>query len=94
MLVSEASGGEGSVVVEVLDRGPGIPPEMLEEVTRPFVTTKAHGTGLGLVIVGRAMEQHRAGFALSPRQGGGTVARLRFPVRTLAAAGPAAEVAS
>jgi len=85
----EASGGEGSVVVEVRDRGAGIPPEMLEEVTRPFVTTKAHGTGLGLVIVGRAVEQHRAAFSLHPREGGGTVARLRFPVRTAHARTPA-----
>jgi signal transduction histidine kinase len=79
----EASGGEGSVVVEVRDRGCGIAPEQLEEVTRPFVTTKARGTGLGLVIVGRAVEQHRAGFALAPRQGGGTVASVTFPVRTV-----------
>jgi signal transduction histidine kinase len=85
----EASGGEGSVVVEVRDRGAGIPAELLEEVTRPFVTTKAHGTGLGLVIVGRAMEQHRATFSLHPREGGGTVARLRFPVRTVQAQTPA-----
>jgi PAS domain S-box-containing protein len=81
----EASGGEGSVLVEVRDRGPGIAPEMLEEVTRPFVTTKAHGTGLGLSIVARAAEQHRARFSLLPREGGGTVARLVFPVRTVRA---------
>jgi PAS domain S-box-containing protein len=78
----EASGGEGSVVVEVRDRGCGIPAEQLDEVTRPFVTTKASGTGLGLVIVARAMEQHRSAFALQPRAGGGTIARLRFPVRS------------
>ncbi|HZZ83109.1 MAG TPA: ATP-binding protein [Anaeromyxobacteraceae bacterium] len=77
----EASGGEGEVVVEVRDRGCGIPAEQLDEVTRPFVTTKARGTGLGLVVVTRAVEQHRARFALAARPGGGTVATLRFPVR-------------
>ncbi|MBI5070194.1 MAG: PAS domain-containing protein [Deltaproteobacteria bacterium] len=87
----EASGGEGSVVVEVADRGCGIPPDQLEEVTRPFVTTKARGTGLGLVVVQRAIEQHRAAFALRPREGGGTVAHLRFPVRTVRASEPLAE---
>ena len=87
----EASGGEGSVLVEVRDRGCGIPPEQLEEVTRPFVTTKAHGTGLGLVVVQRAVEQHRARFALSAREGGGTVATIRFPVRRIV--GPAAATA-
>jgi PAS domain S-box-containing protein len=91
---SEASGGEGSVSVEVADRGAGIPPELIEEVTRPFVTTKAHGTGLGLVIVGRAAEQHRAHFSLHPREGGGTLARLRFPVRTVRAGERASEEAA
>jgi len=86
----EASGGEGAVVVEVADRGCGIAPDQLEEVTRPFVTTKARGTGLGLVVVQRATEQHRAAFALQAREGGGTVALLRFPVRTVRAAEPLA----
>ena len=88
----EASGGEGTVVVEVRDRGCGIPPEQLDEVTRPFVTTKARGTGLGLVIVSRAAEQHRARFSLAARDGGGTVARLAFPVRTVREPAAAAEV--
>ena len=89
----EGEGGEGSVAVEVLDRGCGIAPEQLDEVVRPFVTTKATGTGLGLVIVGRAAEQHRARFSLSPRAGGGTVARLLFPVR-VAREAPAVEAVS
>jgi nitrogen fixation/metabolism regulation signal transduction histidine kinase len=81
---TEGAGGEGAVVVEVLDRGCGIPEDRLEEVCRPFVTTKAQGTGLGLVIVQRAAELHRARFRLARREGGGTVASLRFPVRRLA----------
>ncbi len=84
----EAAGGEGTVVVEVKDRGCGIPAELLDEVRRPFVTTKPTGTGLGLVIVQRTMELHRARFTLSPREGGGTVATLRFPVRRVAASAP------
>jgi signal transduction histidine kinase len=80
----EGDGGEGTVVVEVLDRGCGIPEDRLDEVRRPFVTTKAQGTGLGLVVVQRAAELHRARFTLSPRPGGGTLATLRFPVRRLA----------
>ncbi|HEU4385081.1 MAG TPA: ATP-binding protein, partial [Anaeromyxobacteraceae bacterium] len=82
----EGQGGENSVVVEVLDRGGGIPEDRLEEVRRPFVTTKEQGTGLGLVIVQRAADAHRARFTLSPRAGGGTVAALRFPVRLVRAA--------
>jgi len=88
----EVSGGEGTIVVEVRDRGCGIPPDQLEEVLRPFVTTKPTGTGLGLVVVTRAVEQHRARFRLERREGGGTVAAIRFPVRRTAAE-PAKEVA-
>jgi PAS domain S-box-containing protein len=80
----EAAGGEGTLVVEVRDRGCGIPPDQIEEVLRPFVTTKPTGTGLGLVVVTRAVEQHRARFRLARRDGGGTVATLRFPVRRTA----------
>ena len=80
----ESAGGEGVVVVEVRDRGCGISEDQLEEVTRPFVTTKEGGTGLGLVIVRRAADLHRARFELLRREGGGTVARLRFPLRRLA----------
>jgi signal transduction histidine kinase len=80
----EAAGGEGTILVEVRDRGCGIAADQLDEVLRPFVTSKPTGTGLGLVIVTRAVEQHRARFALVPREGGGTVATIRFPVRRTA----------
>lgn len=86
----EGDGGEGVVVVEVRDRGCGIPEDQVDEVARPFVTTKEGGTGLGLVIVRRVAEMHRARFELERREGGGTIARLRFPLRRVAAA-PAAE---
>jgi signal transduction histidine kinase len=86
----EVSGGEGTIVVEVRDRGCGIAADQLDEVLRPFVTTKPTGTGLGLVVVTRAVEQHRGRFALTRREGGGTVAAIRFPVRRTAAAEPAA----
>jgi signal transduction histidine kinase len=86
---AESAGGEGAVLVEVLDRGCGIPEDRLDEVRRPFVTAKAQGTGLGLVIVQRAAELHRARFTLARREGGGTAAALSFPVRRLAAAAAA-----
>ena len=82
---TEGAGGEVTVVLEVMDRGCGIPADRIDEVQRPFVTTKAQGTGLGLVVVQRAAEMHRAHFTLAPREGGGTVATLRFPVRRLVA---------
>lgn len=88
----ETAGGEGTVAVEVRDRGCGIAADQLDEVLRPFVSTKPTGTGLGLVVVTRAVEQHRARFQLERREGGGTSAAIRFPVRSAAAgAEPVAE---
>ena len=47
-----------AIVVEVLDNGPGIDPERLEDVFEAFVTTKAHGMGLGLAICRKIVERH------------------------------------
>jgi PAS domain S-box-containing protein len=88
----DASGGDGTIAIEVRDRGCGIPADQLDEVLRPFVTTKPTGTGLGLVVVTRAVEQHRARFELRRREGGGTIATIAFPVRRTASP-PAKEVA-
>ena len=71
----------GRVVVEVRDRGPGIPTDALERVKRPFTRLEharsgAGGAGLGLAIVERIAQSHRGSLELAPRAGGGLVARL------------------
>ena len=48
----------GSIVVEVLDNGPGIAPERLADVFEAFVTTKPRGMGLGLAISRKIVEHH------------------------------------
>ncbi len=77
----------GKVVVEVLDRGPGIPDHekkkvLLQFYRSPSVRGAAHripGTGLGLAIVDRIVEGLRGEFRLEDREGGGTAARLVLP---------------
>jgi len=51
---------DGAVVVRVIDDGPGVPPELRERIFEPFFTTKdvGKGTGLGLDIVRRLVQQH------------------------------------
>ncbi|HLY98583.1 MAG TPA: ATP-binding protein, partial [Candidatus Angelobacter sp.] len=46
------------VAIEIQDTGPGIAPEMKEEIFNPFVTTKKTGVGLGLAIVSRILDGH------------------------------------
>lgn len=72
------------VVLEVMDRGPGIPPEEAERLKRPFTRLEAARTGaasagLGLAIVDRVARSHGGQFELLPREGGGLVARVSLP---------------
>lgn len=74
----------GSVVAEVLDRGPGIPADQAERMKQPFTQLEqarsgALGSGLGLAIVDRVARSHGGSFDLLPRPGGGLIARIRLP---------------
>ncbi|GEJ57809.1 sensor histidine kinase [Anaeromyxobacter diazotrophicus] len=71
-------------VVEVADRGPGLPAEVRARLFEPFVTTKRTGTGLGLAIARRVVEAHGGRLEAADREGGGTVMRVALPLtRTL-----------
>lgn len=70
----------GHVMVDVWDTGSGIAPEAAARAFEPFFTTKAEGTGLGLSIAKRIADAHHGHIALCPREGGGTVVRLRLPI--------------
>jgi two-component system osmolarity sensor histidine kinase EnvZ len=77
----EASRRNGEVIVEVRDRGPGIPAGEVERLKRPFTRlddsrTGPAGSGLGLAIVERVAHAHGGRLDLQPREGGGLVARL------------------
>jgi len=66
-------------VVEVLDRGPGLPDTPVERLFDPYVSTKQRGSGLGLALVRDVALQHGGGVALENREGGGARARLWLP---------------
>ncbi|HZN27186.1 MAG TPA: ATP-binding protein [Burkholderiales bacterium] len=71
-------------VVEVLDRGPGIPADAAERMLQPFTRMDAaragSGTGLGLAIVARIADMHGGTVKLLPREGGGLRARVELPL--------------
>jgi nitrogen fixation/metabolism regulation signal transduction histidine kinase len=48
------------VRLSVLDSGPGFAPHILQRAFEPYVTTKAKGTGLGLAVVKKIADDHRA----------------------------------
>ncbi len=74
-----AEGGDGMVELQVRDTGPGIPPEILEQVFEPFFTTKARGGGLGLSIAQRTAELHGGTLSVACPPEGGTVFTLTLP---------------
>jgi signal transduction histidine kinase len=68
-------------VLEVSDRGGGVPPDSRARRFEPFFTTKERGTGLGLALAHKAAVAHGGTLALDGRPGGGTVARLSIPAQ-------------
>jgi len=75
--------GDDSVVVEITDSGPGMPPKIAARAFEPFFTTKdvGKGTGLGLDIAQRiVVERHGGTIAIDSRPGQTTL-RVRLPLR-------------
>jgi signal transduction histidine kinase len=70
----------GLALVRVEDRGPGIPPELMEEIWNPDVTTKSRGTGLGLALVRQTVAHHDGEVSAANRPGGGARFEVRFPL--------------
>ena len=70
--------------IEVMDRGPGIPPDAVERLRQPFqrlenARSNTGGSGLGLAIVDRIAKVHGGSLELIGRNGGGLVARVTLP---------------
>ena len=65
--------------LEVLDRGPGLPPEIAERLFEPFFTTRSDGLGLGLNICRSIVESMGGELLARNRDGGGAVFEIRLP---------------
>ena len=69
----------GHVVTDVLDRGPGIPPDKREKIFEMFVTGRPEGTGLGLFLARTAIRRCGGDIQALARDGGGADIRLILP---------------
>ena len=74
-------------VIRVIDNGQGITPEEMPRIFEPFFTTKAKGTGLGLALCRKIVEEHggtievQSGIEAQSGAGGGTTVSLTIPGR-------------
>ena len=73
------SNGRSGVEVEIVDSGPGIPPELTTQIFNPFFTTKKAGVGLGLSIVSKIIDDHRGALHVSSEPGKGARFRIFLP---------------
>ncbi|HVY48725.1 MAG TPA: ATP-binding protein [Minicystis sp.] len=63
----------------IADDGPGVDPSILAEIFDPFFTTKAAGTGLGLPIVRKIVDQHGGRVIVDTQKGAGTTVKVVLP---------------
>jgi signal transduction histidine kinase len=71
----------GAFEVRVADDGPGIPADVLDRVGRPFFTTKARGSGLGLFLTRRLVQTSGGDLRIESAPGRGTTCTVRLPRR-------------
>jgi signal transduction histidine kinase len=68
-----------TLMLEVADTGPGIPPELRDKVFQLYFTTKLQGTGIGLAMTYRAVQLHNGTISFKSEADRGTTFRLEFP---------------
>ncbi|MGB9363767.1 MAG: ATP-binding protein, partial [Candidatus Sulfotelmatobacter sp.] len=73
---------EGYAIVAVSDTGRGISPQHFSNIFRPFYTTKGNGTGLGLSLARRIVEEHHGRIEVDSVVGKGSKFTVLLPIRT------------
>ena len=77
-IITERSGRHARLLIA--DNGPGFPVELLPRIFEPYVTTKARGTGLGLPIVKKIVEEHLGMIEIGNAPNGGGRIDIRLPL--------------
>ena len=78
--------GSDAVRIHVRDNGPGIPPERIQTIWEPYITSKPGGTGLGLAIARQAILAHDGSIDIRCPPGGGTEVTFVLPMQRPSAA--------
>jgi signal transduction histidine kinase len=70
---------DATVILTVRDSGIGMTPKQLDELFQPLFTTKARGTGLGLMVVKNLIHANGAAVTVKSKVGRGTTFTLTLP---------------
>nr|WP_262370624.1 PAS domain-containing sensor histidine kinase [Sutcliffiella horikoshii] len=68
------------VLISIRDEGTGIPEDKLKKLGEPFYTTKERGTGLGLMVSYKIVEEHNGTIEVSSKLGKGTTFHIKLPI--------------
>ena len=79
-IVIRTARGLRHACLSIADNGPGFPVELLPRIFEPYVTTKARGTGLGLPIVKKIVDEHQGSIEISNAPEGGARIDIRLPL--------------
>jgi two-component system, sporulation sensor kinase E len=71
---------EKHLIVSIIDRGLGIPEDKIKRLGQPFYTTKERGTGLGLMVSYKIIEEHRGIVEVESKVGNGTTFHITLPI--------------
>lgn len=78
-MIIEAAADSGEVTISIRDSGPGMPPEVVEQIYRMHFTTKDGGTGIGLHVARSVIQAHGGDIHVESQVGSGTCFRVTLP---------------
>jgi len=79
ILLTAGPDGDGQVAISVEDDGPGIAPSLVPNLFKPFLTNKVSGTGLGLAVCKKVVEEHGGSIEVDRSSLGGARFVIRLP---------------
>ena len=71
---------DDQIIIRVSDSGPGVPPEIRDNILDPYFTTKHEGTGIGLSLCHRIVTDHGGSLTVSDSEFGGAEFRIKIPI--------------
>src|SRR5262249_43936633 len=80
VITVSAAATDDAVIIQVRDTGAGIAAEDRERIFQPYFTTKRHGTGLGLFVTKKLVQDHGGSIEFASTPGEGTTFTIRLPV--------------